>query len=322
MRYIIRRLLAAVPVLVGVTVVSYMALFFAPGDKLSSVVSPEALFQMSEAQKETLRHSLGLDNSLAQGYVQFLGRLVRGDLGFSLTSGRPVSDELAERILITVQLIAPSIVVGLLIGIPLGVIAAVREDGIVDRVVTSLSTLLIVVPGFVLCLLLIDFFAVQLGWLPASGMSTLGVETLGDRIEHLVLPTIVLGAAVAATLMRYTRSSVIEVLASPYIVTARAKGLRTSRLYGVHALRNGLVPVITVFGLSLPVLLAGAIITETVFNIQGMGQYAVAAATRRDSSAMMGVMLVIGAAVVVANLLTDIVYSLADPQIRLGGDRS
>ena len=322
MHYVIRRLLAAVPVLFGVTLVSYLALFFAPGDKLSSVVSPEALLQMTEPQKDALRKSLGLDDSVWQGYLKFLDRLVHGDLGFSLTSGRPVSGELADRIGITLQLIGPSIVVGLLVGVPLGVVAAVREDGIIDRIVTSFSTLLIVVPGFVLCLLLIDLFAVQLGWLPASGMSTLGVETLHDRLRHLVLPTVVLGAAVAATLMRYTRSSVIEVLASPYIVTARAKGLRTGRLYGVHALRNGLVPVITVFGLSLPVLLAGAIITETVFNIQGMGQYAVNAAQRRDSSAMMGVMLVIGAGVVIANLLTDIIYSLADPRIRLDGDSS
>lgn len=322
MRYIVRRLLAAIPVLIGVTFVSYLALSFAPGDKLSAVVSPEALQQMTEPQKTALRSSLGLNESIWQGYEHFVRRLVHGDLGYSLSSGRPISTELSERIWITLQLIAPSLIVGLLVGIPLGVVAAIRSDGIVDRIVTSASTLLIVVPGFVLCLLLIDLFAVRLRWLPASGMQSLGVDSLDDKVRHLILPTIVLGAAVAATLMRYTRSSVIEVLASPYIVTARAKGLRTQRLYGVHALRNALVPVITVFGLSLPILLAGAIITETVFDIPGMGRYAVDAATRRDPGAMMGVMLVIGAAVVAANLITDVVYSLADPRIRLDGDQS
>jgi ABC-type dipeptide/oligopeptide/nickel transport system permease component len=302
--------------------VSYLALSFAPGDKLSAVVGPEALQQMSEQQKAQLRHSLGLDVSVWQGYWNFLQRLAHGDLGYSLSSGRPIATELSDKIVITLQLITPSLIVGVLVGIPLGVLAAVRSDRIVDRVVTSASTLLIVVPGFVLCLLLIDLFAVRWRLLPASGLSALGVDTLQDRVRHLVLPTIVLGAAVAATLMRYTRSSVIEVLASPYIITARAKGLPMRRLYGVHALRNALVPVISVFGLSLPVLLAGAIITETVFGIPGMGSYAVDAATKRDPGAMMGVMLVIGGAVVVANLLTDIAYSFADPRIRLGGAQS
>ncbi|GGM61908.1 ABC transporter permease [Dactylosporangium sucinum] len=319
MRYVVRRLLAAIPVLIGVTLVSYLALSFAPGDKLSAVVSQEALLQMTEPQKAALRHSLGLDQSLWKGYLHFLQRLVHGDLGFSLSSGRPIASELTERIGVTLQLVGPSLVIGLVVGIPLGVVAAVRADGLIDRIITSASTLLIVVPGFVLCLLLIDLFAVQLRWLPASGLSSLGAESLNDRIRHLILPSAVLGAALAATLMRYTRSSVIEVLASPYIITARAKGIRTRRLYGVHALRNALVPVITVFGLSLPILLAGAIITETVFGIPGMGSYAVDAATRRDPGAMMGVILVIGGGVVGANLLTDLIYSVVDPRIRLGG---
>jgi peptide/nickel transport system permease protein len=215
--------------------------------------------------------------------------------------------------------VTPSLVVGLLVGIPLGVIAAIRADRLSDRIVTSVSTLLIVVPGFVLSLLLIDLFAVHLGWVPANGLQTLGSTSLTDKVRHLILPTAVLGGALAATIMRYTRSSVIDVLSSPYIVTARARGLRLTRIYGVHALRNALVPVITVFGLNLPALLAGAIITESIFNIPGMGSFAVDAASRRDPGAMMGVMLVIGGAVVVANLLTDIVYSVIDPRIRVGG---
>lgn len=319
--YIVRRLLIAVPVLFGITIIAYTALALAPGDPVTARLDPAVLSQLSKADLDARRHELGLDQPIPVRYAIWLGGILRGDLGYSVVSKRSVGEEVSARVGPTLLLMGTALVIGCVVGIGLGVLAAVKRYGFPDYFLSTGALLAIVVPGFVLGLISIYVFAIGLKWLPAGGMETLGPGggTLLDQLAHLVLPASILGLALAAQIMRYTRASMLDVLHSEFITTARAKGLSNLPVIGRHALGNALIPVITVIGLALPDTVAGAVITEQVFSWPGMGRLAVTAASNRDAAVMMAVVLIVATVVLLANVVTDLAYGLVDPRIRLGG---
>lgn len=302
-RYVLKRLLLALPVLLGVSVVVFVAIRLIPGD-------PALLMAGQAATQEVvqqIRTSLGLDQPLPVQYLYFLRNVIRGDLGRSLFNGAPVVEELAQRFPRTVRLALASILVASLIGIPSGVFAATRRSSWVDTLVMVVALAGVSVPVFWLGLNLILVFSVRLQWLPAFGY---------ESWRHLLLPSVTLGAASAAIVARMTRSAMLEVLSQEYVRTARAKGLGERVVVNRHALRNALIPVVTILGLQLGTLLSGAVLTETVFAWPGIGRLLVEAVLARDYPVIQGATLLIAATFVALNVLVDVLYGLLDPRIR------
>lgn len=317
--YIVRRILISIPVLFGITVLAFGALSLAPGDPLTSRIDPEILAQMSTEQVEAARRALGLDQPVPVRYVIWLGDVLQGDFGYSVVNKLPVTQEVLVRLGPTLILMTVALVVGTTAGILFGIVAAVRQYGVVDYIVTAFSTSFIAIPTFVTGLVLIYIFGAALKILPTTGMVTLGKPfSFGDLAAHMVMPVVLLSIQLSAPLARYTRASMLEVLNTEYMTTARSKGLRGRIVLLRHGFRNALIPIITIVGLTLPDLVAGAVITESLFGWPGMGQLAVKAATGRDAALMMGVILVVATGVLLSNLITDILYGVVDPRVRLG----
>ncbi len=311
-RYLIRRLLITIPVLLGVTAMSYLIMSLTPGDPVQALIDPN----MSQADVEVKRHALGLDQPIYVRYVKWLEEMGHGNLGYSFSSGVPVAARIGERLVPTLTLTLSALVLSYLIAVPAGVLAATRRYTWVDYAATLLAFLGISLPTFFLGLLGIYIFALRLRWLPTGGTITLGGGGFLDEASHLVLPAVVLAAAGAGALTRYVRSSMLEVLGQEFVRTARAKGLAHGVVLRRHALRNALLPVVTLAGLQLPALLAGAVITEQVFEWPGMGRLTIEAIGQRDYPVLMGITLTAAVLVTVGNLLADLTYSLIDPRIR------
>jgi peptide/nickel transport system permease protein len=306
-RYLIRRLLLTIPVLLGVATLVFSLIHFIPGDPAQAMLgegaAPEDVAQ--------LRQRLGLDRPLLVQYGSFLQGLMRGDLGVSLRNDEPVLHQILERMPATAELAIASMAIAVLIALPLGIIAAVWRGTAVDHGAMTLSLVGISVPNFWLGPLLAIVFAVELGWLPVGGRGTLA---------HLVLPAATLGAALAAILARMTRASLLEELREPYVLAARAKGVSRSRAVLHHALRNSLIPIVTILGLQFGVVLTGAVITETIFAWPGIGRLLIQSISFRDYPTVQGCVLLIAVTYVGVNLITDLTYGLLDPRIRV--DRS
>src|SRR5436190_1401339 len=325
--YIIRRVLIAIPVLFGITVIAFAILSTAP-DPIGALIDPERRATMTPADIEQVRRDLGLDGPPYVRYARWLGLqpvisivtgekpvkgVLEGELGYTLSSRRPVADEITARVGPTLLLMVSAFVIALLVGIPFGVITAVRQYGKLDYFLTSATMVLISTPTFVLGLILIYLLGVSLHLLPIGGMQTLGKPfSYVDLGAHIAMPALILGFAYAAPLMRYTRASVLEVLNSEYVTTARAKGLRGRVILVRHGLRNALIPIISVLGFLLPDLIAGAIITEQVFSWPGMGLLAVRAASQRDPSLLMGIVLIIAVAVLTISNVAVLPYHFPD----------
>ena len=316
-RYIIRRLLISIPVLLGVTVFSFVFVHLAPGDPVEALIDPVMRADLGPDWVAQRKAELGLNQPLPVRYVVWLGQLAQGNMGYSLVNRQPVGAQIGERIGPTLLLMGTSLLVAIALGVPLGILSAVRQYSLLDYLATIAGFVAISTPSFFLGLGLIYLVAVNLRLLPTSGMYTLGVErSLGDLLAHLVLPVTVLGLGQTPQILRYTRSSVLEVLRQEYVTTARAKGLAERIVLLRHTLRNALIPLITVVGLTLPSLLGGAVITEQIFQWPGMGWPAVRAVNGRDYPLLMGVILVTATLVLLSNLLADILYARADPRIR------
>jgi peptide/nickel transport system permease protein len=317
--YIIRRLLISIPVLLGITLIGFVALKLSPGDPLLVSVNPEVLAQLTENPEilEAERRRLGFDQPVFPNqYVRWLGNALQGDLGYSITSKRPIVHEIGSRLPQTLYLMITALSLAILIGIPIGVLSAVRQYGKTDYTLNALAIFFASTPVFVLSLIGIYVFAVNLRLLPTSEIHTVGRTDIPDAIHHLILPATVLAIVNAAPLVRYTRASMLDVLHSEYVTTARAKGLPNRVVIIRHALRNGLIPIITIIAWLAPEAVAGAVITEQIFAWGGIGQLAVKAAAARDPSLMMGIILITGTAVLIANLVADIAYAVADPRVR------
>jgi peptide/nickel transport system permease protein len=302
--YVWRRLLLAVPVVFGVSVVVFSIVHLLPGDPVLAILSGA---NATPEQVAELRAQLRLEEPLPIQYLRFLGRAARGDFGRSIFSRRPVVEEIADQLPSTLQLAGTAIVIAAVVGLVLGILAAVRHDSWVDRVAMLIALGGVSMPSFWLGLLLIFVFSLQLGWLPATGHGGL---------ERLILPAATIGLNYSAVIARLVRSSLLGVLGNHYIATARAKGLSEWPLVLKHALANALIPVTTIIGVQLGNLLAGTIIVETVFSRQGMGRLAVTAVLDKDYPLIQGVVLVSALGYVFVNLLVDLTYSVLDPRIR------
>lgn len=303
--YFLRRLVALIPTLFGVSVAVFLLLHLVPGDPARMVAGLDA----TEADLVLIRQDLGLDKSLPVQYLTWITNLFHGDMGKSTRSRNPVTYEIGLRMPATWQLTSVSIVLAVIIGLAAGITAATQRNSILDYASTVAALLGICTPSFWLGLMLMLVFAVQLHWLPTSGR--------GDW-RHLVLPGITLGAGAAAIIARVTRSSLLEVLNQDYIRTATAKGLRARTVIYRHALKNGLIPVVTVIGLEFGYLLAGAVITETVFAYPGIGRLLVDSIGFRDFPVVQGILLVLSVQFVLVNLAVDLLYAWLDPRIHYG----
>lgn len=307
MQLVISRLASAAVVIFGVLCLVFFLIHLVPGDPVEVMLGESA----RPADREALRQSLGLDQPLLVQLGHYLGNIIQLDMGTSLHSKRPIIDILAERIPATLELAIAALVVAIVIAFPLGVVAAVRKDSGWDHGAMAVSLIGVSIPNFLMGPLLILFFAVWLGWFPVSGR---------DGISSLVLPAITLGTAMAAILSRMVRATLLEVLGEDYIRTARAKGLGPGAVIWRHALRNALLPVITLLGLQLGALLAGAVITEAVFSWPGIGQLIIEAIQSRDYPVVQACVLLISLSYVLVNTMTDLAYSWFDPRIRLGSN--
>jgi len=309
--YVLRRLAATLPVMAVVALFLFSLLYLAPGD-------PAALIAGDNATTEEIaciRASLGLDRGFAARFVDWSGRVLQGDLGQSIFTALPVTTMIAQRIGPTLSLMAVTLLLSVGLAVPLGVLAAWRSGGWVDQLVMAAAVLGFSVPVFVVGYALAWLFAVQLEWLPVQGYAPLA-EGLWPWLRHLLLPAVALGGVYVAVIARTTRAAMLEVLRQDYVRTARAKGLAPAPILFIHALKNAAVPIVTVIGIGIALLIGGAVVTESVFVIPGVGRLTVDAIQRRDYPVIQGVVLMFSAVYVLINLGIDLLYTLLDPRIR------
>jgi peptide/nickel transport system permease protein len=325
--YIFKRCLGAIPLVFGLLTVTFFIIRLAPGDPTSMFIDPN----IDPASAEQLRENFGLNDPLPVQYGKWLGVLppfrgvLEGEFGISFSRQRPVFEVLSGAVVNTLILTITALLVDLLVGVPLGIYSALNRGKKMDKALTMVSLFVYSMPHFWLSLVLILIFSLSLGWLPASQMHAVGADELPsmayalDLLKHMIMPVFVLGIASAASTVRYMRSSMLEVIRQDYVRTARAKGLSEKTVIWKHALRNALLPLITIIGLSFPFLLSGAVITEAIFAWPGMGRVTIDAIFSRDYPLIIANTFVAGLMVIAGNLLADVMYAVADPRVRLKG---
>lgn len=321
LKFIIRRIIFAIPLLLGIASITFLVVHVAPGDPLDILMNQYQRRAPDPQIMEAFRQKYGLDDPLHVQYFKWLKNCIHGDFGESFRYHRPVGTLILERVPYTLQLTVLALMFDVIFGIFLGIISAVKQYSLTDKIISVGSLIIYSIPGFWLALMLIIVFSVNLGWLPLSqtqsldyGLMSAG-EQIKDRFMHLILPVFVLGIASAAGTARFLRSKLLEVLSEDYIMAARARGLTEKTVVFKHALKNALIPIVTIYGMSLPFLLGGSVLIETIFSWPGMGSLAVEAVQNRDyplilSTSMMGAILV-----VLGNLLADITYAIIDPRV-------
>ena len=307
-RWIIKRLLLMIPVLLGVIFVVFFIMNLTPTDAAEVILGSEG----TEEEKEALREELGLNKPLLVQYVNYIGDLLKGDMGTSYRSGYDIREQIFEKLPNTVLLASSAVLIAVVVGIPAGIISAKKQYSIFDRVVTFIALIFAATPGFWLGLVCVLFFAVELGWLPAAGMGS----TFPDLLKSLILPAFTVSSNTMAMITRQTRSSMLEVINQDYIDTARSKGVSEKVVTVRHMLKNALIPIVTVIGLQFGVLLGGSVITENVFAWPGLGKYVVDSITNRDTPAVLGCVVVIAVLFSLVNLLVDLLYGFIDPRIK------
>jgi peptide/nickel transport system permease protein len=315
-RYVLHRLSISLPLLLVISIIAFTVINLAPGSPIDAMINPT--LGLSTVQEQNLREALGLNKPLPVRYVLWLGQALQGNLGYSYNSHTPVLARIGERLGPTLELMGAALLVSTVVGALFGVLAAVKAYSAWDYLLGAVSLLGFSVPSFFLALIGLYVFAARLQILPAFGMAQSATAfSLGDNLYHLILPAIVLSVELMATLTRYTRAAMLEVLHADYVTTARSKGLANLTVIGRHAFRNALLPLITVVSLRLPVLVGGAIVVEAVFQWPGMGQLSVQAIQQRDYPVLMGLTIMISIIVLLANLIADVLYAYADPRIRV-----
>ncbi|HOC59505.1 MAG TPA: ABC transporter permease [Smithellaceae bacterium] len=322
LKYLVKRVLFMVPLLLGITVICFFVMHLAPGKPtdLQTQMNPKSSAEM----KARLLSMYELDKPISVQYLSWLKKLARGDLGISFSSDhRPVSDKILERLPITIVINFLSLLIIIVVAVPIGVLSAVHQDSLFDKVMSVFVFVGFAVPTFWLALLMMILFGVQWGWLPISGLRSLNYEYLStweqmiDLARHLILPVFISAFGGLAGLSRYMRANMLEVIRQDYILTARAKGLSERQVIYKHALRNALLPAITILGLSIPGLIGGSVIFETIFAIPGMGQLFYMSVMARDYPTVMGILLIGAVLTLVGNLIADVSYAAADPRIRI-----
>lgn len=314
--FIVRRLLISIPVFIGITMLVFLFVALAPGDAASAMIRPEQA--TNAVVRQAVIEKYGLDQPIPVRYVRWLAGVLQGELGYRLIGGRPIATEIARSFVASFLLMGTALVGGVLVGVPLGVLSAVRQYSKLDFTLTGITFLGVSMPSFLLGIGGLWLLGLQLGVVPIAGMVMPGQPfDLIDLLRHLALPAAILAFGFAAIFMRYTRASMLEVINADYVTTARAKGLGPRTVITRHAFRNAIIPVITLIGLYIPEMIGGAVITEQVFSWPGLGQLAVDAVTSRDYFLIMGITMVLSVFVLLANLVTDVLYAFADPRIRL-----
>jgi peptide/nickel transport system permease protein len=309
--YIVRRLIATIPVMAIVAAVVFSLLYFAPGDPAAIIAGDLA----TEQDIARIHHQLGLDEPFLVRFGQWTWGVLHGDLGISIFTNLPVWQLIQQRVEPTTALTISTLIVSISVAIPIGVLAAWRAGTWIDRAAMAFAVLGFSVPSFVLAYVLILIFSVELDWLPVQGYSNIGAG-FWPFLQHLILPSTALGLIYAALIARITRASMLEVLSQDYIRTAHAKGLSSQNVLISHALKNAAVPIATIIGIGIALLIGGVIVTETVFAIPGIGRLTVDAILRRDYPIIQGVILLFSAAYVIINLLVDLSYTVLDPRVR------
>lgn len=311
--YILRRLLALIPVLLLVSIIVFIIMRLIPGDPIDVMYGVEGISQETRA---AIERKLGLDQPLPVQYLRWLGRFVTGDWGVSFVNGQPVFDTIVRKLPATYFLAVSSMLIALLLSVPLGIIAAFKRNSGVDYAAMVLALLGISIPDFWMAIMLVLVFALRLRWLPSIGfVSPFESPVLG--LKHLILPAFALGTALTGTFTRLTRSSLLEVLSEDYVRTARAKGLSERTVILIHALKNAMIPMVTVMGMWFGFLLAGAVVIESVFAWPGVGQLLIQSILSRDYPTIQNVVLLVSMSFVLVNLLVDVTYTILDPRIRL-----
>ena len=313
-RYILRRLLLMIPTLVGVTFVVFVMVRAVPGDVIDQILGD---FGAGDKEtKEALLKEYSLDGNIASQYVKWIGNLATFDFGKSIISNRTVTSELSSRLPVTLELSILAIICSLTIAIPIGIISAIRQDTIIDYICRSFAISLLAVPGFWVGLMLITMAGKYFTWgVPPKNYIEFTDDPIGN-IRMLAMPAIILGAGLSGGVMRFTRSTMLEVLRQDYVRTAWSKGLRERVIITRHVMRNALIPVVTVVGLQLPILVGGTVIIETVYSIPGMGRYYVSSVNQLDYPVIQAINVIVALVVVFANLGVDLIYSILDPRIR------
>lgn len=315
--YVLRRIIVMIPLVLGISIISFSIIHLAPGTPASVLLGPKALDPEAVAR---VNANLGLDKPIYVQYFKWLSRILQGDLGISigLIPGMQVSELVAARILPTLELTISALILSIVVAIPVGILSAVRQYSLFDHLATVGAFIGISLPNFWLALMLILLFSVKLGWMPSSGMidPRITAPTIFDYLRHLIIPAFVLGTAGMAGIARFVRASMLEVLRQDYITAAMARGLSERTVIYKHALKNALLPLVTILGMSLPGLLSGAVLVETVCGWPGMGRLAVSAVFGRDYPVMMALVLLFGILVVIGNLIADVAYAYVDPRIR------
>lgn len=315
-RYIIRRLLTAIPTLVAISMVIFTILALAPGDPLSEfAVNPAVPPEV----RQRIRKSMGLDDPIPVRYTKWFTSILRGDFGYSFRSRSPVSDLMLQRLPTTLYVIGTAYLISVLLAIPIGVISAIRQYSVFDNIATTLAFIGFSLPTFFTGLLFILLFSVKLGWFPMIYRATIdepGLRGLWLKIEQAIMPITVLALFQTAALTRYTRASMLETIHQDYVRTARAKGLSELTVISRHALRNALIPVVTIIALSIPGIFTGAVITEQIFRVPGMGSLLISAINDNDTPVIMAITIIFSALVVLFNLIADVLYGVLDPRIK------
>jgi len=314
LRYLTQRIIAFIPTLLGVSVLVFVAIRLIPGDAITATLGTEA-GMLTEAQRASLEQYYGLDKPPLQQYFVWIGEAVQGNLGYSIRHGKPVLELILDRFPLTLELALMSLFIGLAVGVPFGILSAVYHNSIIDLIGRLFSLIGLAVPNFLLGTLIIYVLSVYFKILPNAGDYVSFAENPLLNIQQLLFPAVTLGSAFAASVMRMTRSSMLEVLGEDYVRTARSKGLAERRVITRHALRNALIPVITLIGVQMGYLLGGAFVVEQIFSLPGLGRLTVNAISQREYALVQGVTLFIALNFVVINLLVDIAYAAIDPRI-------
>ena len=313
--YILRRLLLAIPTLLIVTIIVFCTVRFIPGDVVDLMAAQVPDIQDVDVATEVIRHELGLDVPIHVQYAKWLGGVLTGDLGTSLWTGRSISGELANRLPVSVELGILALITSLVIALPIGILSAIRQDTVSDYIGRSVAIFCISVPSFWLATLVVVYPSIWFGWTPTLGYIPFFRDPLGN-LGQFIIPAILMGMVMSGVAMRMTRTMMLEVLRQDYIRTAWAKGLRERIVVSRHALKNALIPVVTIVGLQLPVMIGGSVIIETIFGLPGVGRYFVEALFQRDYAVISAVNLVIATFILLITLAVDITYAYLDPRVQ------
>ena len=311
LKYIVKRILMAIPILLGISIIAFFLIRLVPGDTVTALLGAN----YNEEQATILRAKYGLDKPLVLQYFIWFKNVLVGDLGNSFFTREPVLAAIADRLPVTLQLMFMSFLYSIFIAIPLGTIAAIKRNSVLDYGASFVGLLGVSVPNFWLGTLFILFFSLNLKWFPSGGFISFFEDPV-QNLQYMIMPSVALGASVGAVVMRMTRSSMLEVLGQDYIKMAEAKGVKDRRLIIHHALKNGFIPVVTVLGIQLGYLLGGSVVIEKIFSLPGVGQLSLQAITNRDYALMQGCILLVASGFVIINLIVDIIYAFLNPRIR------